>query len=766
MARGIGAVLGSVFPTLAQLSRSASSVAWVRNGCILGKSGSLEEGRPPVRARGRPTQILIMAEHQPIRGVEGEVEVIADGKAIVWRQLAEFAGWGQGRADLLDRSKALAAVLGKDRVAGLVSLGDWAVGGMFRNATVSSRQVAWSDGIQRTVLDDVVERDRVPSLPQDRDLRVAWARPTWENTGPSAAMVKLRVAAEAERSGFDPGYHRAMKREKSELSLWVYRALQQAPVLHTSWLFEGVVRSLARSAIGGGHYPAEALELVSGGAGRASFIEQHPAGAAFITNGVLWGGDPAGWNARVPFVARSKKKGKATETGVEGASSSSKRGPLARASASKIAASEEESEDEGDDDSSTGSERPAEVRRVWMVPGEAVVDFSNSPALGSLSDASIFVSRARTRLEILEEIVVCGATASRGGVFPADDDVFIVLPLALADEVRAAFEAAGLRWRLGQGTPLEELARHILSCQEGGTLPGGGGAQAGMTRADVDGALRVLSEARGRFGGVSSPLGLEGLDVSFVGVLPQWWMRVASAMDLIGSELALLTLPEGAELATVLTVMAYQGREWAERATQRVCGSPKNIGLLPNGQSLKLILGAAMSSWSYCQPDGGWASAIPMVRVTAGVRADEALEIGFWGSYRAPIEPGPGTLWPSGDVVRLPTPSRRDHSAVPLEGAEAVGVRNLILRAWCRRDEVTQSGEIRGFRRKVWARGLYEGLGDWDSQAFEIPWELIQAVGGLLTLPEDIRLLTVVDPFFVSVASDPEPGPRLGDWDF
>ena len=109
--------------------------------------------------------------------------------------------------------------------------------------------------------------------------------PSWTNVQPGPSMVKFRTAYEAERSGFDAGFHRMQSRDKEQVGIWAARRVEEHLHKYVSWLAEGLshTRAAADQALDAPHLQSNRLEGPDdiAQADRPQWGRDHPARLGF-----------------------------------------------------------------------------------------------------------------------------------------------------------------------------------------------------------------------------------------------------------------------------------------------------------------------------------------------------------------------------------------------------------------------------------------------------------------------------------------------------
>ena len=288
------------------------------------------------------------------------------------------------------------------------------------------------------------------------------APPSWSNVQPGPAMVKFRTAYEAERSGFDAGFHRMQSRDKEQVGIWAARRVEEHLHKYVSWLAEGLAhtRAAADQALDAPLLQSNRLEgqdnIAPGD--RPQWLRDHPSRLDF-NNALLRSRDghvgPYRTVAYPDYLAVPVQAPE--EVRRYRRREAARRAPLPRPP----------ERDEGVDEGVGGAgDQPvrnvaAPTPRVWFVPHNLLPTLDDEAAHSSWS-TNVFVSRARTSVELLTDVIALFYGVELGTIVPDRDAVILAVPMLAQDQLKPMLARSGLNWEVGVGYPLAELAAHML----------------------------------------------------------------------------------------------------------------------------------------------------------------------------------------------------------------------------------------------------------------------------------------------------------------
>lgn len=548
---------------------------------------------------------------------QGGAQGCSTGDAVfsAWRTAFCASGGSPAEWDLIKGSSALAWSLASDRVKFWTDVDSMVLGKVWdcNDPEVQGAQYLGLKQHRRWAQSAPVQRLPGWSGPVPA---VSWLSPRWSNARLGAEGVKWEAALAAQSSGFDAGFARATGEDKSGVARWAHSFVRTTQHLYVSWLWELYVDLAGRT--GGWVEALGSVERDSppGGAGRASWMEEHPGGLDFPPGSVLWGGDAAGHGARVPFVRRASD-------GSDGALH--ERAPVYSG------------------------------HSIVCVPSDEVVSFSASPGLAEALASSrpgVYVSRASEATSLWDDVVRLGAASLRPGLFAEGERIFLVLPGMTSQDLRVCWDTVGLSWRVGMVLPLRELAGHVQARARHGTreVPG-----LLAPRSDWAGALRLMADARFRVGG-TRPVQAPGC-IGYVSAFSSSWRaRVAAVLGLLSTDEQPVEGPSGVALDRAVSVLGYEIARWTDRVVQRCIGHGSNLGLVTRGSHVYRALVRATSVLPGLHLSGGEAAIglLPVLGYCSPVELAPAeppdrWKIGARFDWNQSVVGGPADPW--GDLA-------------------------------------------------------------------------------------------------------------------
>ena len=145
------------------------------------------------------------------------------------------------------QSPALLSVIEPEQVRRLAAFNEHCTRPLSAFAPQFTRRRVWDDRMGASRQEAPVQVAELGPAPPDMHGRQPWqlSPPSWSNVQPGPAMVKFRTAYEAERSGFDAGFHRMQSRDKEQVGIWAARRVEEQLHKYVSWLAEGLAHTRA-----------------------------------------------------------------------------------------------------------------------------------------------------------------------------------------------------------------------------------------------------------------------------------------------------------------------------------------------------------------------------------------------------------------------------------------------------------------------------------------------------------------------------------------
>ena len=564
------------------------------------------------------------------------------------------------------RSPALLSVIDPDQVGRLAVFNEHCTRPLSAMAPRITRRRVWDDQMGISRQEGPVPIADLGPAPLDMHGRQPWqlVPPSWTNVQPGPSMVKFRTAYEAERSGFDAGFHRMQSRDKEQVGIWAARRVEEHLHNYVSWLAEGLshTRAAADQAQDAPYLQSNRLEGPDdiAQADRPQWARDHPARLGF-NNALLRSRDNHVGPYRVaayPDLLGAPAPG--AENGRRYRRGGAARRPPPRAPGRGDGA------DEGVGDAGDQPVRnvAAPVPRVWFVPHNLLPTFDDEAAQSSWA-SNVFVSRSRTAVELFTDVIALCYVVGLGAFVPDQGAVILAAPMLAQDQLKSMLARSGLDWEVGVGYPLAELGAHLLH------VAGPRSVTANKTQVlheDLEAIQRLEADRRFRFlrhDGGGEPMAPSAYGQGVVGEwsvhISTWHMRVAFALALVGTERHLVSTLTPAEMSGILPVVGYELAKWVDLASARIMGCSTNLHLADQLLKLGEYASLAVAGFSLSAHGGGLSPAILRLNFVGGddqaaVGGNAGFRVRFRRNWSDSFVAHAPPVWLSEEIITLPTP--------------------------------------------------------------------------------------------------------------
>ena len=564
------------------------------------------------------------------------------------------------------RSPTLLAVIDPDQVRRLAAFNEHCTRPLSALAPQLTRRRVWDDQMGISRQEGPVQIAALgPALP-DMHGRQPWqlVPPSWTNVQPGPAMVKFRTAYEAERSGFDAGFHRMQSRDKEQVGIWAARRVEEHLHKYVSWLAEGLshTRAAADQALEAPQLQSNRLEgpedIVQ--ADRPQWVRDHPSRLGFNHTLLRSRDGHVGPYRTVAYPDFLAVPAPGPEEGRRYRRREAVRRPPPRLP----------DRDDGADEGVGGAgDQPvrnvaAPTPRVWFAPHNLLPTLDDEASQSSWA-TNVFVSRARTSVELLTDVIALFYGVDLGTIVPDRDAVILAAPMLAQDQLKTMLARSGLNWEVGVGYPLAELAAHLLH------ITGARAVTANKTQVlpeDLEAIQRLEADRRFRFfrpDGGGDPVAPSAYGQGVVGEwsvhISTWHMRVAFALALVGTERHLVSTFAPAEMSGIVPIVGFELAKWVDLASARTMGCSTNLHLADQLLKLGEYASLAVGGFSLSAHGGGLSPAILRLNFVGGegqvaAGGNAGFRVRFRRNWSDSFVAHAPPIWLSEDVTTLPTP--------------------------------------------------------------------------------------------------------------